>query len=159
MMDQTFYSTNMTPQQANFNQKLWATAEAKVRNNTCADTLYVVTGAYFGGAHHSSIDSETTDRSNNVCPTPTHYYKALLRTSKGNTGMTIDEVKDASALRAIAFWFEHANTGENTSLTQSHCISVSELEELVGFEFFPMIDDSIEEEVKGNYTPSLWGIN
>ena len=159
MMDQTFYSTNMTPQQANFNQKLWATAEAKVRNNTCADTLYVVTGAYFGGVHHSSIDAQTTDRSNNVCPTPTHYYKALLRTSKGNTGMTIDEVKDASELRAIAFWFEHANTGENTSLTQSHCISVSELEEFVGFEFFPMIDDSIEEEVKGNYTPSLWGIN
>lgn len=159
MMDQTFYSTNMTPQQANFNQKLWATAEAKVRNNICTDTLYVVTGAYFGGTHDSSIDSQTTDRSNNVCPTPTHYYKALLRTVSGNTGLRIDEVHDASQLRAIAFWFEHANTGDNTTMTKSHCISISELEEITGFEFFPMIDDSIEQEVKSNYNTSLWGVN
>ena len=159
MMDQTFYATNMTPQQGNFNQNKWGVLEGKVRNMTCADTLFVVTGAWFGGEHDSSIDSSTTDKSGNHCPTPTHYYKALLRTSKGNTGYCIDEVKDASQLRAIVFWMKHANTGNNTAITSSDCITVDELERITGFDFFPMIDDSIEAAVESSVDPSLWGIN
>jgi endonuclease G len=159
MMDQTFYSTNMTPQQGNFNQNKWGTLEGRVRNMVCSDTLFVVTGAHFAGEHHSSIDAETTDRSGNVCPTPTHYYKALLRTVKGNTGRRIDEISDASQLRAIAFWFEHANTGNDTKITSADCITIEELERRTGFDFFPMIDDRIEAEVQSTITPSSWGIN
>lgn len=159
MMDQTFYATNMTPQQSNFNQNKWGVLEGRVRNMVCSDTLYVVTGAYFGGAHHSSIDSKTTDKSGNTCPTPTHYYKALLRTKKGNTGKSIDEFDDASQVRAIAFWFEHENSGDDTTITSSDCISVAELEEITGFTFFPMLDDAIEAEVKSTKIPSEWGVN
>jgi endonuclease G len=159
MMDQTFYATNMTPQQSKFNQNKWGVLEGKVRNMTCADTLYVVTGAWFGGEHNNSIDSSTTDKSGNRCPTPTHYYKALLRTSKGNTGYRVDEVKDASQLRAIVFWLEHSNTGTDTTISASDCITVDELERITGFDFFPMIDDSIEAAVESKSTPSLWGIN
>lgn len=159
MMDQTFYSTNMTPQQGNFNQNKWGVLEGRVRNMVCSDTLYVVTGAYFEGSHDSSIDSQTTDRSGNVCPTPTYYYKALLRTKKGNTGKSIDEITDANAVRAIAFWLKHANTGSDTSITPADCISIEELEEKTGFVFFPMLDDSIEAKVKSAAVPSEWGVN
>lgn len=159
MMDQTFYATNMTPQQGNFNQVKWGAVEGKVRNMACKDTLYVVTGAYFGGEHHSSIDAQTTDRSGNKCPTPTHYYKALLRTKKGNTGKRIDEIDDANQLRAIAIWMEHANTGEDKTITKADCISVEELEKITGFIFFPMIDDKIEQSVKRTMVPSEWSIN
>ena len=159
MMDQTFYATNMTPQQSNFNQGKWGVLEGRVRNQVCSDTLFVVTGAYFGGVHDSSIDSKTTDRMGNNCPTATHYYKALLRTSKGNTGCSIDQISDAAQLKAIAFWFTHANTGDDTKITSADCISVAELEKRIGFELFPMIDDSIEEAVKSNAVPSMWGVN
>lgn len=159
MMDQTFYATNMTPQHANFNQKKWGALEGKVRNMICSDTLYVVTGAYFGGEHHSSINSSTTDKSGNVCPTPTYYYKALLRTKKGNTGKRIDEITDASQLRAIVFWMEHADTGNDTTIASSDCITVAELEEITGFTFFPMLDDAIEQQVKSVKVVSEWGIN
>ena len=159
MMDQTFYATNMTPQQYNFNQNKWGVLEGRVRNMVCNDTLYVVTGAHFGGQHHSSIDSKTTDKSGNTCPTPTHYYKALLRTKKGNTGKRIDEITDASEVRAIVFWFEHENTGDDTTITATDCITVAELEEITGFTFFPMLDDAIETEVKSTKVPSEWGVN
>lgn len=159
MMDQTFYSTNMTPQQGDFNQNKWGMLEGKVRNMICADTLYVVTGAWFEGAHHASIDASTSDKSGNHCPTPTHYFKALLRTAKGNTGYRIDEVRDAAQLRTIVFWMEHANTGSNTTITSEECITVDELERIIGFDLFPMIDDSIEAEVESKAIPSLWGIN
>ena len=125
----------------------------------CSDTLYVVTGAYFEGQHDLSINSQTTDRSGNVCPTPTFYYKALLRTKKGNTGKTINEISDANQLRAIAFWLEHADTGNDTNITAADCISVAELEKRTGFTFFPMIDDAIEAEVKRAAVPSEWGVN
>ena len=160
MMDQTFYSTNITPQQGNFNQNKWGALEGRVRGFACADTLYVVTGAYFDGEHHNStIDASTKDCSGNVCPTPTHYYKALLRTSKGNTGRSITEATEAVQLRAIVFWMEHANTESITTITSADCISVAELERRTGFTFFPMIDDAIEQEVKESAVPSLWGIN
>lgn len=158
MMDQTFYATNMTPQWYAFNQNKWAVLEGKVRNWMCKDTLYVVTGAYFEGAHHSSIASQTTDKSGNVCPTPTYYYKALLRTKSGNTNKSISQITDASQLRAIVFWMEHKNTGEDTNISASECISVAELEERTGFTFFPMLDDSIEHDVKQSNKPSEWGI-
>ena len=54
---------------------------------------------------------------------------------------------------------EHANTGDDTSIKAEQCISIAELEELTGFDFFPMLDDSIESEVESGCTPSLWGIN
>ena len=159
MMDQTFYATNMTPQQYMFNQNKWGVLEGRVRNMVCSDTLFVVTGAYFGGEHHSSIDSKTTDKAGNNCPTPTHYYKALLRTKKGNTGMRIDEITDANQVRAIAFWFEHENSGEDVTITSADCISVAELEEITGFTFFPMLNDDIEAQVKSTKVPSEWGVN
>ena len=83
----------------------------------------------------------------------------LLRTKKGNTGLSIDEIKDAAQLRAIAIWLEHKNTGDDTSITPADCISVAELEDIVGFTFFPMIDDSVEAKVKSAAVPSEWGIN
>lgn len=159
MMDQTFYATNMTPQQSNFNQKKWGVLEGRVRNMICSDTLYVVTGAYFDGEHDSSIASKTTDNSGNNCPTPTYYYKALLRTKRGNTGKRIDQITDASQVRAIVFWMKHANTGEDTNITAADCISVAELEAKTGFTFFPMLDDTIEQEVKATAVPSEWGVN
>jgi endonuclease G len=82
----------------------------------------------------------------------------LLRTKKGNTGKRIDEISDASQLRAIAFWMEHADTGNDTNIKATDCISVAELEEITGFTFFLMLDDAIEAEVKRAAVASEWGI-
>lgn len=159
MMDQTFYATNMTPQQANFNQKKWGVLEGNVRGMICKDTLFVVTGAHFEGTHNSSIASSTKDKSGNICPTPTHYYKALLRTKSGNTGKKISQFTDASQLCAIAVWLEHENSGTDTEIKTTDFISIAELEERTGFVFFPMIDDSIEQSVKQTKDVSLWQLN
>lgn len=158
MMDQTFYATNMTPQQSDFNQHLWGYLEGRVRGMSCADTLYVVTGAWFAGDRDNSVNKQTTDRSGNVCPIPTDYFKVLLRTTKGNTKKAVQDITDASELKAIAFWLKHRNSGSDISITSEYCVSVSEVERITGFEFFPMIDSSIASEVKAQCNPSAWGI-
>lgn len=152
----TFYYSNMTPQQSDFNQGLWAGLENKVRGEMCSDTLFVVTGCRFDGTRHSSIGASTTDRSGNACPIPTHYYKLLLRTEKGNTGKKISEIKDASELRAIAIYIQHHNSGSSNALQNDWFISVNELEQITGFDFFPMLDDSIEEQVEEQCVRSKW---
>ena len=156
MMDQTFYWTNMTPQHSNFNQKLWGNLEGKVRSEICSDTLYVVTGAHFDGERHSSIYATTNDSSGKACPTPTHYYKLLLRTVSGRTGKAISEIKDASQLQAIGVYIQHHDSGNSTVLKSEYFVSVSELEKITGFDFFAMLDDSIEAEVEAQCNPSVW---
>lgn len=151
----TFYFSNMTPQQAQFNQGLWANLETSVRNEMCSDTLFVVTGCRFDGTRHSSIAASTTDRSGNTCPIPTHYYKLLLRTEKGNTGKKISEITSADDLRAIAIYIPHHYATSNT-LQSDWFISVNELEQITGFDFFPMLPDEIEEQVEEQCNRSKW---
>lgn len=158
MMDQTFYATNMTPQASKFNQNLWGALEGKVRSLACADTLYVVTGAWFDGERDSSVQTSTTDVQGNKCPIPTDYFKVLLRTTSGNSKKAVQDITDASELKAIGFWLSHRNSGSDTSITSQYCVSVSDIERITGFEFFPMIDESIASQVKAQCNPSAWGI-
>lgn len=159
MMDQTFYATNMTPQASNFNQHLWGYLEGYVRGMACADTLYVVTGAWFDGNRDSSVASTTTDASGNVCPIPTDYFKLLLRTTAGNTKKRVQDITDASELKAIGFWLSHRDSGSDISIKSEYCMSISDIERITGFEFFPMIDESIAQQVKSQCNPSAWNIN
>lgn len=149
MNAQTFYFTNMTPQQSDFNEGIWGTLEGAVRNKQCSDTLYVVTGAHFDPkvTMPNAYDADWDD-----APVPTHYYKVLIRTKKGNTGKAISECS-ASELMAIGFWMEHPKT--NTSLSggiTSYVKSVAEIEELTGHTFFP----TAPAQVKESYTLSDW---
>lgn len=158
MMNQTFYATNMTPQYSNFNQKRWGSLEGKVRNWVCADTLYVVTGAYFGGPYSSTIATSTTDRNGNVTPTPSHYFKVLLRTVNGKTRRSVDSFEDASQLQAIGIWLQHENSGDDVSLPAGSLVSVKYIEEKTGFEFFNMLNPAIADAVKAQCNPAAWGL-
>ena len=64
----------MTPQLNRLNQDMWANLETKVRQNSCSDTLYVVTGAYFGNSN------TTTDGAGKTVALPSTSFKVLLRT-------------------------------------------------------------------------------
>ncbi len=148
MNAQTFYMSNMTPQLDRLNQDMWAKLETKVRNSRCSDTLYVVTGAYFGpGA------TTTTDGAGNVVPIPTHYYKVLLRTKSGNSGKSIAQCSD-SELISIGFWVEQRSYG-NIEPPTTICTTVADIESKTGFTFFP----GVSSTVKSQNVPSLWGIN
>ena len=144
---QTFYFTNMTPQLNRLNQDMWANLETKVRLNSCSDTLYVVTGAYFGNSE------TTTDGAGQTVALPSNYFKVLLRTRSGNTGKAIQDCS-ASELISIGFWVNQENYG-NIQPPTSICTTVADIESKTGFSFFPMVDASVKKQ----NTPSIWGIN
>lgn len=100
--EQTFYSTNIMPQESAFNGGSWQDIENLATKKSCADTLYMVTGNY-------GVRSWSTDRSGTKVAMPEYCWKVLLRTKNGNTRKRIDEIHDASELIAIGFWAENSS--------------------------------------------------
>ena len=146
MNAQTFYMSNMTPQLGSLNQQMWATLEGKVRSYSCSDTLYVVTGAYFGpGA------TTTTDGVGSSVPVPTNYFKVLLRTKSGSTNKKVQDCSP-NELISIGFWVEQKGYGN--SIPESICTTVADIEEKTGFTFFPKVDSSVKQQKE----PAQWGI-
>ncbi|MFR9523775.1 MAG: DNA/RNA non-specific endonuclease [Rikenellaceae bacterium] len=131
---QTFYYSNMTPQNASLNRGQWSSLEDDVRAQVCADTLYVVTGADF-----STTLGVTTDAAGNECPIPAAYFKVMVRTCSGDSGKVISECS-ASELQAIGYWVENIYTG-----VLPDPISVSEVEEKTGLTFFPGVPQSVKD--------------
>ena len=148
---QTFYATNMMPQQSQFNQKIWATLEGDVRSWRCADTLFVVTGTlYEGEPRYITARGRTIAR-------PSHAYKLVLRTRKGNTGQHISKIDSADDIKCIGFLFTNDSNGAATSIRDA-AISVSDIEKRSGFKFFRNLDPKIADEVKSQKKLSDWGL-
>ena len=147
--DQTFYMTNMSPMIGNFNGGYWATLEGLVqslgRNVNFSDTLYVVKG----GTIQDGMFSKRV--ASNCIVVPKYYYMALLRYRGGTYS-------------AIAFWMEHKDYGNNfnsqaTNATmRQHAVSVDELEEKTGINFFHNLPDAVEVQVEKQCAPSDWGM-
>ena len=122
---QTFYGTNMTPQNFNFNGEIWARLEDKVRSwaGRC-DTLYVVTGCVVDG----NI-SYTTDIDGKKVAIPNAYYKAVLSYSKS--------ASENGGYRGCAVYLEHThNPNETVARNHSSVMSIKELEAKTGVNFF-----------------------
>jgi DNA/RNA endonuclease G (NUC1) len=128
---QTFYGTNMTPQEPNLNQKGWADLELKINGwSNASDTTYVVTGCVVDGATEF-----TTDSYGQRMTVPTAYFKAVLKYSKAST---------LGQWNAIGFYYEHEPYAG--SPTKSHSVSIDELEEMTGIDFFVNLPAKIGED-------------
>lgn len=132
---QTFYGTNMTPQLGSgFNQGIWANLENLVRSwIDIADTLYVVTGCVTEGS-----TKYATDNYGKKVTVPIAYYKAVLRHSPGNT-------VGRKGYIACAMWLDHKNYSSKV-IDSSYSMSIDELEEKLGIDFFANLPAVIGEE-------------
>ena len=146
---QTFYATNMMPQNGDFNGGVWANLEGKVRGNRCSDTLFVVTGTLFeSGSYQFTARGRKITR-------PSHAYKLLLRTKSGNTGKPIANITSADDLMCIGFVFENNYTGANTSISEA-VVSVADIERRTGFKFFRNLNPAIADKVKQQKNLNDW---
>lgn len=147
---QTFYFTNMTPQNSGLNQRIWANFENKVRSiSGAADTLYVVTGCVFGDG-----SSTCRDNSGKTITVPSGYFKALLYYNRANTF-------GIGGYSAAGFYLEHRTYSE-TNVDKSMSMSIDELEELTGIDFFVNLSSKIGEanaarvEAEDPSSVSIW---
>ena len=143
---QTFYATNIMPQNSSFNQGVWGNLENNVRKSICADTLYVVVGTLYENS------SKFTSRGRNITR-PSHCYKLLLRTKKGNSGKSISEITDPSEIKAIGFLFENSS---NAVSIDKAVVSIEEIEARSGFTFYRNLNPAVAEQVKSQKKLSDW---
>lgn len=134
-MSETFYLSNMSPQNASFNRGIWKSLESTVRNWSLAENgIWVVTGAVFK-------DNKGTIGTNKVS-VPGYYYKIVY----DNTG---DE-------KMIALILPNAKGEKQLS---DYVVTVDKVEELTGIDFFPQLDDTIEEKLESQSDPTKWSFN
>lgn len=144
--DNTFYMTNMAPQIGSFNGKYWAAFEAQVqklgRDKAFSDTLYVVKGGTIADGQVLKYVAS------NRIPVPKYFFMALLKVKNG-------------AYSSIAFWMEHKDYGAtppNSREMAGRAVSVDELEERTGIDFFHNLPDNVEVAVENICLPGAWGL-
>ena len=138
---QTFYLTNMQPQYPQFNQKLWAKMEDRMRkwiaNSPATDTMYICKGG--------TIDDEANiiERVKDKLIVPKYFYMAIL-------------YKNAEGYKAIAFWAENINVDHSGDDLRDYVMSIDRLEEMTGIDFFCNLPDDIENKVEANTYTQSW---
>ena len=136
----TFYGTNMTPQiQEGFNGDIWATLEGMVRSwANKSDTLYVVTGCVIDYKDGETV-KYAVDNYGKKVTVPTAYYKVVLRYMKNST-------VGYSGYSACAVWLDHKVYSTKT-IDSSYSMSVDDLEEKLGIDFFVNLPAKVGEDV------------
>ena len=135
-MDETFYLTNICPQDRELNKGDWNYLEKQVRRwARDYGHVWVVTGPIIGGNRYGTIG----DRDVTV---PDSFFKAIL-TEKNGKYRSIAFVMDNDDKR---YWLDDC------------AVTVNGLEAMTGQDFFPLLPDSIEEEVESQLRLQDWGI-
>lgn len=156
---QVFYYTNIAPQYSdtfNTGGGGWNTLEDWVDGQVCSDTLYVVIGAYFKAytdrRGYSDSPKTISFGGRDDVTRPSMYYYILMRTKNGNTGKPLSECS-ASEIKCAAFVRSHA-TPKKTAVGEKDLMSVSDLEKVTGFTYFP----NVPHAPKSTYSASDWGL-
>lgn len=132
----TFYYTNCCPQDEKLNNGSWNVLENRVRNWARQfGSVYVVTGPIVGENQSGRIGSHGI-------VVPDAFFKAVLTYS--------DE-----AYHGIAFVMFNNSTAQRIP---DSLLSINDLEEITGIDFFPALDDSIEESIENEVDLKFWRI-
>lgn len=127
--EQTFYYTNISPQLQEHNGGIWQRLEQWLqnlgRNDRARDVVYIAKG---GTIRDHEIMSQ---RIRGRMVIPKFYYMAIV-------------VKKVDRYQGIAFWTEHRDYHHTVKL-RSLAISIDELEERTGLDFFANFPNGLED--------------
>lgn len=132
-MSETFYMSNMSPMVPAFNRGIWSSFEDWVRSTALSNNgVYVVTGPIL--------------RPNNIVGLqniliPFNFYKIVF--------------KDGSNPKMVGFIVR--NEGSSYSL-KTYSVPIDEIEALTGIDFFPQLEDKIENQLEDDVNLSGWNL-
>lgn len=141
---QTFYLSNIQPQLNDFNTGIWLQFENKVngwgKGLKGNEYLYIVKG----GTTQKTAKVPQPFINDTRCkiPVPAYFFMAMLKLRSDGT------------YQAIGFWAKHESNKDTN--VRNYVKSIDELEELTGIDFFPNLDDKIENEVEATYKTTDW---
>lgn len=134
--DETFLTSNISPQKHDFNSGIWNSLEEKVRYWASKyDGVYVVTGGV--------LKSTMKTIGNEKVSVPNQFYKIVFDYNNGSPNV-------------LAFLMPH----ENSSKPLYHfVVPVDSIETLTGIDFFPKLEDVLENELEASSSYKNWSFN
>lgn len=133
--DETFLTSNISPQEHEFNSGIWNTLEQKVRYWASKyDGVFVVTGGVLKGNMETIGDEQVS--------VPNQFYKIVLDNNHGN-------------IKMIAFLIPHKNSNEPLS---KFVVPVDSIENLTGLDFFSQLEDSLENKNERSNNSIDWNL-
>ncbi|WP_458627588.1 DNA/RNA non-specific endonuclease [Winogradskyella sp. PC D3.3] len=131
--DETFLTSNISPQEHLFNAGVWNRLEQKVRYWAKKnDGVFVVTGGVLKNGLKTIGDEGVA--------VPNQFYKVILDNTNGT-------------IKVLAFIVNH----EDSDLPlYKFVVSVDEVEALTGIDFFPQLDDTIEDALEASSSYNNW---
>ena len=132
-LSESFFYSNMSPQHPSFNRGIWKRLESRVRKwVTTSDSLYIITGP--------KLNMKLNAIGHNEVSIPEYYYKVILKFHRNN-------------MDGIAFLMP--NQASKSDLTD-FVISIDELEEDLGIDFFHYLDDNLETSIENKSDLTKW---
>lgn len=130
----TFFLTNMSPQKNTLNSKAWANLEDQCRAWALRDsTLIIIAGPILSDVLDESIGK-------NKITVPARYFKVVL-------------APFANPPRAIGFIMPN---GYVEGGVQATAMSVDQVEDITGFDFFSALPDDVENQIEASAKYSHW---
>lgn len=134
-MSESFYLSNITPQQHDFNAGVWLRLEEQVREWAKQEGfIYVVTGPV--------LEEGLPTIGKNKVAIPSYYYKVII---------------DVSLPEGKGIGFLMKNTPSDLPLSR-FAVTIDSVESLTGIDFFPLLPDSLENDLEGLVYPRAWGL-
>ena len=131
--DETFLTSNISPQEHQFNAGVWNRLEQKVRYWAKKyDGVFVVTG----GILKDGLKTIGEER----VAVPNQFYKIVLDNTNGKP-------------KVLAFLMNH---NDSDMPLYKFVVSVDEVEKLTGIDFFPELDDAIENKIEASSSYKNW---
>lgn len=130
-MLESFYMSNMSPQNPSFNRGIWKRLESLVRGWGEKFEIYVSTAGVLGSNSLGAIGK-------NRVTIPSEYYKVIYAPDKN-----------------IMIGFLLSNRKQSGSLS-SYAVSIDKIESLTGIDFFSELPDNLEEELESKVVLKNW---
>ena len=137
-MSESFYISNMSPQNPSFNRGIWKKLENHVRELAAREgKIHIVSGPILGTTMGSIGPNSVT--------IPAKYYKVILDYQEPD-------------LKAIAFILPNS---KGTLVLNDYAVSVDRVEQETGIDFFPALPDNVESLLESSVNTFLlvWGVS
>jgi len=133
IMSESFYMSNISPQNREFNGGVWRMLEERVREWVKQDeAYYIVTGPVLRKGLPVIGESRVA--------VPEYFFKIIL------------DVQEPE-FKAIAFLLKNQPTDRPPS---DFAVPIDSLEQLTGIDFFPVLPDPLEDTLEKDIDLSLW---
>jgi endonuclease G len=134
--NETFYTSNISPQNREFNAGIWNQLEMKARQWVKKyGTHYVITGGV--------LEDGLEDIGDEDVDVPRYYYKILAKGNEKN-------------LKAIAFLMRNKPSSKSI---QKFTVSIDEVEKRTGIDFFSALPDEMENSLESEVRMRDWKFN